>query len=172
MKIVFINGAPASGKSTLIDAIKDDLIPIVIRKDVIKEHLYDTLGTYGEAWSQMLGVNISKFVIVLADDILRSGKSVVIEGAFHRELAREDIERLQNNHPDLEVVEIYCETTPEVLRRRFEDRTRHNGYHSLPMHQIETLEKYTPINMGKLIRVDTTYPETVDSKAIIAAINS
>jgi len=172
MKLVFINGAPASGKTTLINAIKDDLTPIIIRKDVIKEHLFDTLGTYGEEWARMLGVNISKFAVALANDILGLGKSVVIEGAFHRELARKDIEQLRQNHPGLEVIEIYCEASPEVLRQRFAERVRHAGYHPLPPEQIDMSEKYAPISEGKLVRVDTTNPTTIDYAAIIKEINS
>jgi predicted kinase len=172
MKIIFINGAPASGKTTLVDAIKNELTPVVIRKDIIKEHLFDTLGTHGEEWSRMLGVNISKFVIMLADDILRSGRSVVIEGAFHRDLARKDIEWLQNNHKGLEVVEIYCEVHPDILKTRFEERVRHEGYHPLSMGEVETLQKYEPIGMGKLIRVDTTDPRIANRQELISEINS
>jgi hypothetical protein len=40
------------------------------------------------------------------------------------------------------------------------------------MGEVETLQKYEPIGMGKLIRVDTTDPRIANRQELISEINS
>lgn len=113
--------------------------------------------------------------MALARDILKSGRSVAIEGAFHKELARADAIKLQQQYPNLEIIEVYCQTDPKRTIQRFNDRIvsgeRHKGHHALPLHNPEALEKYAPINIGEVVYIDTTSPETVDYDAALRAIN-
>ena len=53
--IVLVNGAPASGKTTLSRRLAGDLGLPLLAKDAIKEVLYDTLGAPDRARSRELG---------------------------------------------------------------------------------------------------------------------
>jgi predicted kinase len=53
--VVVATGIPASGKTTLATALSAQLEWPLISKDVVKEALFDALGTGDLQWSQRLG---------------------------------------------------------------------------------------------------------------------
>lgn len=163
MKLIIINGLPATGKTTIARPLCEKLNLPLIAKDDIKEFLFEKLGTKDREWSKMLGKSSSKFLYELLETLLANGCSVIIESAFEVAFAKPVIESLAEKYkPD--IFEIYCRTEKDIRRKRFvarnESGLRHIGHsdHSnyLTDEEPEPLEKYGPINIGKLIEVDTT----------------
>lgn len=55
-RLLLVNGLPGSGKSTLAVALSARLWLPLYRKDVVKETLFDRLGTADREWSRTLGM--------------------------------------------------------------------------------------------------------------------
>ena len=173
MKLIIINGLPATGKTTIARPLADTLSFPLIEKDTIKEFLFDTIGVGDREWSKMLGRVSSEFLYSLADELLANNKSVIIESAFETDFARPVIERFAKKY-ELEIVEIYCTTEKNIRRQRFIDRNesgkRHAGHVDTvnypPSGAAEPLQKSRPIGVGKTIMLDTSHgPINIDDLA-------
>ena len=178
MKLVIINGIPGTGKTTIAKPLAYQLGFPLISKDTIKEFLFDTIGVGDREWSKMLGKASSEFLYSLADDLLSRGHSIVVESAFEHEFASPAIQKYIDKYKP-EVYEIYCTTEKDIRRKRFEDRNklgeRHAGHFDhvnyLNENEPEPLEKYSAIELGKLIEIDTTYQQ-VDINSLVKWIKS
>jgi predicted kinase len=173
MKLILFNGRPASGKTTLARRVCKNLDLKLICKDDVKEFLFEYLGAYNVAWSQMLGAKTSDFIIDLADGVLANGKSVAVESAFSAKFARPQVEQILKKYPDLEVIEVYCFADPDLLRERFVKRVtsgeRHPGHDDLNR-LTDTSAEFEPINIGKQIKVDTTNFEKINHEQLISEL--
>jgi predicted kinase len=165
--VVVVTGIPASGKTTLATELSAQLGWPLISKDVVKEALFDALGTGDLLWSQRLGRAGHVVMSSLAATIPR----VILEAHFHRGVAEPDLLAL-----DRRIVQIYCrcpvDLAAERYRRRIDDPDRHAGH--LREHQSDQVierwmkETPTPLDLpnAHLIEVDTTVPVDIGSVAI------
>jgi len=167
MKLIIINGLPGTGKTTIAKPLAEQLGFPLVSKDTIKEFLFDTIGVGDREWSKTLGKVSSEFLYSLADELLSKGHSVIIESAFEPIYAQPNIQKyIDLYHP--EVFEIYCTTEKEVRRKRFEERNesglRHAGHQDhtnyLSEDDEEPTNKFAPINIGLLKKIDTTHDHT------------
>lgn len=163
MKLIIINGLPGSGKSTLAKPLAKALGLPLIAKDTIKEFLFDQLGTRDRTWSKTLGKASSDFLYSLAETMLSDGQSVIIENAFEKAFAATRLQNIINlYHP--QVIEIYCSADPEIRKQRFIDRNesgeRHPGHVDHENYAANAgsdfLTRYAPIEISKVVRIDTT----------------
>jgi len=179
MQLIIINGMPATGKTTIAKSLSDQLAVPVIAKDTIKEFLFDTLGIKDREWSRILGAASSDVLYLLADALLGSGQSIILESAFERQYAAPQIEALRHKyHP--EVTEIYCTTERAVRRKRFITRNEmgerhvghvdHNNY--LSNSDDEPTEKFSALKLtdSQYIEIDTTDPRNIDMNKLVAIL--
>lgn len=165
MRLVIVNGLPATGKTTLAKPLAKLLGIPLVAKDTIKEFLFDTLGTRDRSWSKTLGKASNDFLFELADILLADGQSVMIENAFHTSFAKPKLEEIFAKHKP-EVIEIYCYTRPSIRYQRFVTRNesgdRHKGHADSENYRQnadpESLDVYGPLGLGRLIKIDTTTP--------------
>jgi predicted kinase len=162
-RLVYVSGAPGSGKTSLAVPLAAGLGYPLLAKDRIKETLHDALGPPAPdlAWSRALGAAAMELLWALAAD----APAVVIEANFwpHSDYTRAKLSGLAA-HP----VEVHCACPAELALQRYNTRATH------PVHVVKTLEleamaEYDrPVGVGTLITVDTTL--AVDVSAVVAAV--
>jgi len=161
-KIVLINGQPGVGKTTLAAKLARDLPMPLMGKDMLKEFFFDQLEVTGREDSRVLGGAVSEMLYILAEAYLAADKTLILENAFYAEFARPRFSDLLEKYP-AECLELYCFTDPMTRRQRFETRIasgeRHSGHaDTVNDHSDEELaERYAPLQIGNMIRVDTTH---------------
>lgn len=116
--LVVVSGPSGAGKSTLTRDLAARLRIPVLAKDVIKEALFDTLGTGDQEWSDRLSGSSYETMFRLAAHM----DEVLLEANFKPYHA----ERLLSLCPD--PVEVHCWCPPDELERRRARRRRHPGH--------------------------------------------
>lgn len=162
MKLVIINGLPATGKTTLAHQLKDALNLQIVAKDDIKEFLFNTIGHNDREWSKKLGRISIEFLYKLCDELLASDTSFIVEAAFEYEFAHKQLGQLIEIYKP-EVVELYCTVPPTVRKKRFIERNesgnRHPGHFDQANYTTddvpEPYEKYRPLELSKVVHIDT-----------------
>jgi predicted kinase len=105
-----------------------------------------------------------EMLYTFARTFLGNGQSVIIEGAFHTELSRENIGAILAS-TGAEYLELFCELDEEVRKRRFaarsEDGSRHPAH--LDTVVVTSTESYQQLGLGECIRVNTSAPITEEA---------
>jgi predicted kinase len=171
--LIVVAGPPASGKTTLARQLALALRMPLICKDTLKESLFDHLAAADRAWSQRLGRAVIQCMYALAKEILESGASLILESTFVHPLTCGELEQLLEA-TGARLFVVYCYAAPEVLSRRFNERsrtTRHPGHHDrstatgADFAARGWLER--PDYPGTVLPVDTTHWDDVDVPALV-----
>ena len=113
--IVVVAGIPGSGKTTLARPLARELRLPLISKDVIKEALFEALGTGDLEWSQQLGRAAHGVMYALAAD----AGAAVLESHFWRGVSEADLGAL-----DRPLIQVYCRCPIEVAVARYKPARR------------------------------------------------
>ena len=162
-KLVYVSGAPGSGKSSLAVPLAAELGYALLSKDRIKETLHDAFGAPAPdlAWSRRLGGAAMELLWTLA----AGTPAVVLEANFR---PHSQYERAKLSGLATQPVEVHGACPPELAARRYNARVTH------PVHVVTTLglaamaEYDRPVGIGTLVTVDTTV--TVDVNAVASAV--
>jgi predicted kinase len=169
-EVVVVSGAPGAGKSTLAVPLARALGFPLLAKDVIKESLFDSLGTVDAdplVSSRRLGAAAMELLWRLAAEC----PSVVIEANFR---SRSAYERGRLHALSPRPVEVYCRVDAEVAARRYADRGAASNHH--PVHVVRSLpvsafeEFQAPMGLGPVLEVDTS--ARVDVPALAARVQA
>ncbi len=164
-RLVYISGAPGSGKTSIAAPLATELGYGLLSKDRIKETLHDALGAPEPdlAWSRWLGGAAMELLWALAAD----APAIVIEANFR---PYSEYERTKLSSLATQPVEVHCACPPELALQRYNARVTH-PVHVLTTLKPEAMAEYDrPVGIGTLITVDTTVP--VNVRAVAAAARS
>jgi predicted kinase len=171
--VVVVTGPPASGKSTIADAIARGLPAPLLAKDPIKEALFDALGAGDPAWSRRLGIATYGILYLQLEQELRAGRSCVLEANFDHDEASSELRALQQRAP-FRALQIVCTASRDVLLERFVARSdsRHPGHIDDERLDdvVESIDggRWRALELdGELIEVDTTRWSQVDVVALV-----
>jgi predicted kinase len=162
-RLVYVSGAPGSGKTSLAVPLAAELGYALVAKDRIKETLHDAFGAPepDRGWSCRLGAAAMELLWALAAD----APAVVIEANFrpHSEYERAKLSALA-----VQPVEVHCVCPPELAVKRYNARVMH-PVHVVTTLQLEAMAEYDrPVGIGALVTVDTSAP--VDVVTVAAAV--
>jgi predicted kinase len=177
-QLVLVGGAPASGKTTLARRLATKLGYPFLNKDLIKESLFDSLGSPDRERSRQL--SLASYVVLyrIARRMIESGTSQILESNFQRGVSEKDLLPLVQSS---RAVLIHCGATPEALVRRYTRRAtagnRHPGHHdgAPGATDLERLTSgiYDPLDLPLPIqRVDTTGRYNPDFATILEFVRA
>ncbi len=160
-RLLLILGPPASGKTQLAEQLAARYDALALRKDEIKEILFDTLGWAGPAgfvppsviaaghsvqsggaWSRALSDASFALLFALAQRLRQPGRALLLEGNFrpgeHEPAVATllaGVERQLAGRGE-QLAQVLCHARPETLIARLtaraNDPTRHPGHGDLP----------------------------------------
>lgn len=164
-QLIIVQGIPGSGKTTLSRKLAKDLNLPCIGKDDIKELYFEKMGTGDREWSRTLGRASANALFMLVNELLPTGKQFIAENAYWAEFAHDEFKDALSK-ANATALEIYCHTDSQVRRKRFLDRMhtgeRHEGHvemtsgHIADEDELVLNARYAPLEVGEVIRVDTT----------------
>ena len=166
-----------TGKSTLAELISKEFCLPYFSKDMFKELLFDELGYSDRTRSKKLGGASYAILYKIAENLLKTGESFIMESNFKPEIDRQIIFDLQNKYK-IRIIEVLCFAEGKVLFERFKKRAesglRHPGHvdHLCYPEQEKVLMagKAEPMGLGEIIEVDTADLEKINYAEILERI--
>lgn len=176
--LVIIAGPPGTGKTWLSKRLALDCGLPVLRRDDLKELLFDSLGVRDRQWSQQLGGASYDLLFHMLRVLLATRRPCLVESNFGTGPAAAtlcSIVRDSGYRP----LQVLCRTEPDTLAARLRQRTL-SGERHLGHADLESIESMTaasvvavspPLSLdGPVIDVDTTDFAAVDYESFKAQI--
>jgi len=177
-KLIIVTGIEASGKSFIASRLSEELNLPFFSKDIIKEKLFDSIGFKDRLWSQTLGKASLAILFQTIEELLRHGKSLIVESNFNPELAKADFENISKKFP-VKFFQIICYANGQEIYRRFKERVdsgkRHPG-HCDDVNLINYKDKLLkggkfPIDIsGDKVEIDTTDFSKVELSPLVSKL--
>lgn len=177
--LVIVTGAPGAGKTTIARRLAQDLSLPLFTRDELKESLFDSLGWSDRPWSASVGAAAWELLYLLAERVLATRQSLLLESNFQARWANTRVAHLQAQ-THCRIVQILCQAEPEVLIARYQQRVetgeRHPGHvdHlNVEAMRAELRHAWQPLDVdGELITIDTTNWHALDYSALRQRVQS
>lgn len=128
--LILVAGLPATGKTSFAKYLSESMKIPMVSKDVIKEHLYDTVGFKNRAEKVALGEAATNIMYHFAQMHLEVGQPLILENNFES-TSKPALEKLIDNYK-CKAITVRFYTDINVLVERFlvRDRSpeRHRGH--------------------------------------------
>lgn len=142
--VIMLGGLQGSGKTTLINNIKDEFKLVVISGDIINQRLFDKKYEFSDNFPKA----VKAITVSLTKNILEKGHSLVIDSNAHSKRIDQMKELLQD-YSTYQLVTIYLKTSPDELRRRVEKRKNIPGIYLGKLDELEdSLAEYGNADMS------------------------
>lgn len=168
-ELVFVSGSPGAGKSSLAVPLAKALGFPLLRKDVIKESLFDSIGDFR---SDIVATSddLDPAAMALLWRLASHSPQIILEATFKPGADHEASIRSLSDRP----VEVYCRLAPEAALDRYNQRgqspNRHRVHYTRET-SMKILEQYQqPLRLGPVIEVNTN--RTVDIAALAESVRS
>lgn len=171
--LIVVTGASCSGKTTLAAALGSGLSLPVVHRDVLKETLFDALGSRDRTWSRTLGAASYELLFSVLETFIRAGCSGVVESNFEAGRHGDRLRGLCDRY-GFTPVEILLTADLETLRSRYKARlsSRHAGHVDHVNESTNELswtsERHGTLGLGgRSLRLDTTHFGEAEQAALI-----
>lgn len=155
---IFVNGVPASGKSTIARHVSAVTGWPLLALDTVKEALFAHLGTGDREYNRLMGRASYQAIFAQIGDFPQ-GSGVVIDAWFGfqpREVLNDHIKRAGLQR----IGEVWCHAPPEIIGARYAARvtSRSGGHLGLDYvsELIELAQRAKPLGEFPRFEVDTT----------------
>ncbi|NTU85538.1 MAG: ATP-binding protein [Chloroflexales bacterium] len=170
--LLIVTGHPTTGKTTLASHLAAELSLPLLSKDMLKETLFDTLGSRDREWSHQVGVAAIALLYRLAGVLLGAGRPLIIESNFRPDLDTPRMLDLRARHP-FRPVQLRCVASGEVMAERYLRRIaagqRHPGHCESPdaAEVVRVRGHIEPLALGgAVLTIDTTDLADINMAAI------
>ena len=128
-----VTGLPGTGKSRLAAALAAGLGAPLFAKDLVKEALFDTLGSGDAAWSRRLSDAAFAVLFALArSELARGAPLLLLEGNFRAAEHEPALRGCFAPGTPVRVAQVQCRCDPALRRERLRERAaearRHPGH--------------------------------------------
>jgi predicted kinase len=159
-RVIFVNGVPASGKSSVAKAVSKTAQWPLLTLDTIKEALFAHLGTGDRDYNRMLGRASYQAMFDLAADFPDS-TTVVMDAWFGFQPAEVLMDYVAKANIGI-ALQLWCHAPPDVVGERYRARvaTRSGGHLGLDyVPELVALASLAqPLASYPTLHVDTTKP--------------
>lgn len=174
--VVAVGGVIASGKSTIADALGDELSAPVIDADRTRKHLVgmahtarDSSAAFSGPYDLAMTDRVYAEVMLRASTVLESGRPVVLDASFRTAELRRAARDLAAEH-GVPFLMVDCRARPEVCRERLARREREttvsDGRLAIFDAFCARVEPPTELSPSELLVLDTERP-VAESMAVL-----
>jgi len=180
--LIIIHGLPATGKTTLGQAIADKLLYPFLSRDAFKERLFDSMNIENPdvAWSGRLGAASFEMTYLAIEQLLSARISCISETCWTPKFAEPVFSKMITNYQP-NIIQIFVKSDSNTRAERYKTRAktnRHQAHMDLDRLKIQdnnspgTSPINSPLNLpGLLIEIDTTDFSVVDIDEIVERIS-
>ena len=148
MKLIILTGAPASGKSSIAEAVGKMLNIDVISKDGFKIDLFEKYGFTSHAEKKELSIKGEKLMHETIGDYIARNKDLIVDNNFKNFDVLRDI--LKKAARSVDVRCVYCVADYSLLAKRYNERisngSRHQALYTLNQYPvIEGVSEFHPL---------------------------
>ncbi len=171
-KLVFVNGVPASGKSTVARAVSHATGWPLLTLDTVKEAFFAHLGTGDRDYNRLLGKASYQALFSLIGDWPETSAAVIDAwfGFQPVDVLQEHLVRAGT----CAVAEIWCNAPAEIIGERYLARLaqRHGGHlgKDYAPELIALAKVAKPLGTFPLLTVDTT--QAIDLPPVLAFLSA
>lgn len=169
MTLILLTGAPASGKSSVANALSEKLKMDKISKDEFKIKLFEQYGFQNHTEKKKLSLQGEEKMYHAIAEYLQNDRSLIVDNNFKN---FDTIRQLRASAPACKVICIELTAEPLILAKRYNDRirmqNRHPALYTLDVFPITPKSHFHPVlKPADVIRIQQDVTEAIYGDAVL-----